>query len=356
MRTEKHALSIFSSFLFVISLKNLEKLRDVAMVFSTMKRLSLISILAVATTIGYAIPVEQVEFRAHQGERFLAPQSSAEAVKKAFELGSDCVEFDVAMTNDGSFICLHDRGALKFYWGIDKPIAEVTKQDIENAVLTPKARKTFLEDYPNMKPTTLDDVLAVTPKDARLIVDIKRYTPTFAKEFDKAVVRHGLNRKNMILTRNFDDFRKISPEYAQQIEMNTTVIGFPNKPPKVHPVEVYIGWAKKHKYAANIKFISIGQAHFGEHFLEQLPSKDFFKKIKAAGYKSVAWSSDDPEMIKKLAEEYDVDVIYTNKASFMREYFKIKPPRKAKRKLSETEFNFLKNKNCDYRTPKKSKK
>ena len=318
-----------------------------------MKRLFITSILASLTGILFATPVEKVEFRAHQGERFLAPQSSATAVKKAFELGSDCVEFDVSMTDDGSFVCVHDRGALKAYWGIDKPINKITKQDIEASSLLPKARKGFFRDCPDMKISTLDDVLAVTPKDCRLIVDIKRFTPTFAKEFDKAVLRHGLKRSNMILTRHFDAFRKISPEYAQVIEINTSVIGFPNKPPKIMPAEHYIEIAKKHKYAKHIKFISLGQAHFGEHFLEQLPSKDFFKKIKAAGYKSVAWSSDNPEFIKKLAEEYDVDVIYTNKASFVRKYFNITPPRKQARAITKEEYDFLKNKSCDYRKPKR---
>lgn len=45
---------------------------------------------------------------AHRGARSLAPENTLPAVKKAWEIGADVVEIDVAVTLDGRLILLHD--------------------------------------------------------------------------------------------------------------------------------------------------------------------------------------------------------------------------------------------------------
>ena len=45
---------------------------------------------------------------AHRGARSLAPENTLPAAQKAFEIGADLWELDVAMTSDGEIVVLHD--------------------------------------------------------------------------------------------------------------------------------------------------------------------------------------------------------------------------------------------------------
>jgi glycerophosphoryl diester phosphodiesterase len=45
---------------------------------------------------------------AHRGARSLAPENTLPAIKKAWEIGADVLEIDVAVTLDGRLILLHD--------------------------------------------------------------------------------------------------------------------------------------------------------------------------------------------------------------------------------------------------------
>ena len=45
---------------------------------------------------------------AHRGARSLAPENTLPAIRKAWEIGADVLEIDVAVTLDGRLILLHD--------------------------------------------------------------------------------------------------------------------------------------------------------------------------------------------------------------------------------------------------------
>lgn len=256
---------------------------------------------------------ENIQLHAHQGEFFLAPPNSWASVKKAFDLGSKYVEFDVGITNSGEMICVHWDGELNAHWGITKTFADVTAEDIKNSKLSPSLP--YASEYSDMKLNTLDQILAVTPKDGYLIVDVKRSDSIFPKKFDEALQKAGLSRSNMIVPHwLINEFRKISTEYDKA----TYSIYF-SSDPGTNPnqtAEFLIADAKR--ISPYIKIISVGQAGEGSLYLKKI-GRDFVKKIKNAGFMFAAWTTDSPALAKKLIDEYEADIIYTNKAADMRE-------------------------------------
>ncbi|MDD3031514.1 MAG: glycerophosphodiester phosphodiesterase family protein, partial [Atribacterota bacterium] len=45
---------------------------------------------------------------AHRGASKIAPENTAIAFKKAFQIGADGIEFDVQMTKDKKLVVIHD--------------------------------------------------------------------------------------------------------------------------------------------------------------------------------------------------------------------------------------------------------
>src|SRR5687767_3071253 len=56
-----------------------------------------------------APPARRVEWAAHRGESFLAPENTMAAVNLGWKLGADAVEFDVHLTRDGKLAVVHDK-------------------------------------------------------------------------------------------------------------------------------------------------------------------------------------------------------------------------------------------------------
>ncbi len=256
-----------------------------------------------------------VEIYAHQGESMLAPENTPQSIKLAFDKGAKFAEFDVSITDSGEMVCVHWDEQLKYIWGIDKPVSKLTRQDIENSKLSPKNR--FAEEYPDAKLATLDQILAVVPANAYLLVDIKIFNADFPKKFDDAIIKAGLKRSHMYIPVGLlEHFRKISWEYNKA--MYSVYLHKPSSEKNL-TAEQIIETAKNFKMAKYLKSINIGQAGQGEEFLKRLNDVDFFKKIKAAGFKAGAWTTDDPKLAKKLIDEYGIDILYTNKAAEMKE-------------------------------------
>ena len=255
---------------------------------------------------------ENIQLHAHQGEFYLAPPNTWASVKKAFDLGSKYVEFDVGITDSGEMICVHWDYELSSQWGINKTFAAVTAEDIEKS--RPSSSLPYASEYKDMRLNTLDQILAVVPKDGYLIVDVKRSNAVFPKKFDEALQKAGLSRSNMIIPHGLiNKFREISTEYDKA----TYSIYF-SSDPGTNPnqtAEFLIADAKR--ISPYIKIMSVGQAGEGTLYLQKI-GKDFFKKLKAAGFLCAAWTTDSPALAKQLIDEYGVDIIYTNKAADMR--------------------------------------
>lgn len=255
-------------------------------------------------------------FYAHQGECTIEPPNTAAAVKTAFELGSKYVEIDLFMTKSGELVCIHCNNQLKSMWETGgKKVEELTKEDILKTRL--KKGYKYAAKYPDMHISTLDDVFKVTPKNGYLIIDARGFRPGYAEKFDEAIARAGLERSKMILPiYAMDSFRKLSKEYNKGV----IFIWLSKKPPEKNlTAEQVLAGQKKGKNFKFLKWLGIGQAGFGaKDYCARLNDKDYFRKFRAEGIAPCAWTTDDPEIAKVLIDEYDVEVIATNKPAEMR--------------------------------------
>lgn len=141
------------------------------------------------------------------------PQNTVEAIAAAYAAGARVVETDFNETDAGEMICVHDKKALRTMVSrFDKEIREITPADRATINLGERARLPRPYRIP-----TLDEVLAVVPKDCVLQSEIKVYGKGYADKFDAAVHRAGLVETNITVSSfNLDalaDFHARYPKY-----------------------------------------------------------------------------------------------------------------------------------------------
>ncbi len=244
---------------------------------------------------------EKIRMHAHRGEPSLAPQNTVESIKLAFDLGALMIETDCWLTKDGSMVICHERGELKKYWGIDKQPSELTAEEIKNAKLV--CADKFDKKYADCKLPTLDDVLAVIPKDKSFELEIKHYGDGFADKVEAARIKAGLDYSNILITSFRDDvirdFKKKYPKYE------TLFIVWVGKDAKPEPI---IERAKN----AGASQVAIG----GYRNI----NADFVAKIKAAGLKVGVWQVENLDDLA-FAARLGVDRVCSNYASRLRRDF-----------------------------------
>lgn len=141
------------------------------------------------------------------------PQNTVESIRAAYEAGARVVETDFNETSCGEIICLHDKKALlTMVSRFDKEVKDLTPADRAAIDLGEKANLPRPYRIP-----TLDEVLAVVPKDCVLQSEIKIYGPGYADKFDAAVRRAGLSETNITVSsfnlQALKDFKSKYPKY-----------------------------------------------------------------------------------------------------------------------------------------------
>ena len=129
-----------------------------------------------------------MECVAHRGYWSSAvPENTVEAIARAYDCGADWVETDFNLMPDGKMLCFHD----------------------------PKTRDRTMK--PPFHVPTLEEVLAVVPKDRHIQCEIKTYGEDYAAKFDAAVKAAGLTPDNIIVScfnpASLKDFKRKMPQY-----------------------------------------------------------------------------------------------------------------------------------------------
>jgi len=133
-------------------------------------------------------PQKGIECIAHRGYwNEEIPENTVEAIKRAYDFGADWVETDFNLMPDGMMLCFHD----------------------------PKTRDKTIK--PPFHVPTLEEVLAVVPKDRHIQCEIKTYGDEYAAKFDAAVRAAGLTPSNIIVScfkpDVLKDFKRKMPHY-----------------------------------------------------------------------------------------------------------------------------------------------
>ncbi|WP_433572539.1 glycerophosphodiester phosphodiesterase [Streptomyces sp. CA-251247] len=91
-------------------------------------------------------PVRTVSVVAHRGDPYRVRENTLPSLRSAVVRGADTVEIDVRLTRDGVPVLLHD-ATLKRLWGHDRPVAGLTRAEVEELTLggVPTLRDALLD-------------------------------------------------------------------------------------------------------------------------------------------------------------------------------------------------------------------
>src|SRR5689334_22872731 len=106
----------------------------------------------------------------HRGAAFDAPENTISSFKLAFAQGADGVECDVHFTKDQKIVAIHDADMFRTS-GVPARIAERTFEELRGLDIGswgPWLNQGYKESLP-----TLENVLALVPKDKSCVIEIK---------------------------------------------------------------------------------------------------------------------------------------------------------------------------------------
>jgi glycerophosphoryl diester phosphodiesterase len=125
-----------------------------------------------------------MEWIAHRGESYLAPENTMSAIDLAWQLAADAVEIDVHLTRDGQLILSHDADTARTCREKriikDHTLAELQKLD---------AGRWKGEQFARERMPAIDDALASIPAGKRMFVEIKvgpEAVPVFAEAIKRS--------------------------------------------------------------------------------------------------------------------------------------------------------------------------
>lgn len=251
-----------------------------------------------------SLRVSGVEIIAHRGASHDAPENSLSAMKLAWEQKADAIELDLWLSSDGKIAVFHD-ATTKRYDGQNRkvselPIAELRQLDVG---------KVKGGTYAGEKMPSLEDILATIPEKRRAVIEIK-CGPEILPEFVRVLKASKLPASQLsVISFNYETIKQsrvLLPELEHYYLAGYKKDAATGKMPELEPL---IEQAKQ----ANLTGLDL---QFTWPY-----SPEFVSKIRSAGLKLIAWTVDDAEVAKKLAE-LGVDGITTNRPAWLREQLK----------------------------------
>lgn len=246
-----------------------------------------------------------VEFVAHRGESFDAPENTLAAFRLAWEREVTTIELDVFQTKDGQLIVTHDANTKKTT-GVDKAIKESTLEELRML----DAGRWKGERWVGEKLPTLAEALATIPEHGRCFIELKT-GPEVVPELAKVIAASGKR-----------------PEQLAIISFNAESIAEAKRKLPQHSA-YWIVAVKKDKDSDTLTpsvddLIAKARAiHADGLDLSMPPTRDYVAPIKAAGLKLFVWTINDPDVAKKFVE-LGVDGITTDRAAWLKKELRLR--------------------------------
>ncbi len=105
---------------------------------------------------------------AHRGASSLCPENTRSALLKALSIGADCIEIDVRLSKDGTWVVVHD-GDLKKISGSRQKIEALNLRDLKQFDFG----LWFDREFEGEKILTLEEACEIVLPNSSLILDIK---------------------------------------------------------------------------------------------------------------------------------------------------------------------------------------
>jgi glycerophosphoryl diester phosphodiesterase len=243
-----------------------------------------------------------VEWVAHRGESYLAPENTMAAIDLAWKSDVDAVEIDIHLTRDGKLVVCHDADTARTC-GTKLVIKENTLEELRRLDAGAwKAAK-----YKGEKLATLEEAVGSVPAGKRLFIEVKcgpeamgelaRVAETSAKSDDQWVI---ISFRQDVVEAAKKRLPKLKAFYLADFKQD------PQSEKWTPTARELIEIARR-----------LGADGLDLHAQPPVDAA-FVKTIHDAGLEFSAWTIDDPDVARKLVA-MQVDSITSNRAAWMKE-------------------------------------
>jgi glycerophosphoryl diester phosphodiesterase len=242
-----------------------------------------------------------INFIAHRGESFIAPENTLAAIKLAWTYRAEGVEIDIRLSKDNKIIVIHDMNT-KRTSGVSRSVKSQSLESLKKLdVGRWKGKKWLNERIP-----TLEEVLETIPPGKFVMVEIKSsitILPMLKKLLHKTSIKNsqiklaGFGLKKMSLV------KKALPQFEvyriKRIDRENIILNS-------YRLNRLIKSSKKN----NLDGVSLSYSRWLD--------KRKIEKIKSAGLKVFVWTVDNPTNALRLLDS-GIDGIISNKSSWLRD-------------------------------------
>lgn len=241
-----------------------------------------------------------VEFIAHRGESYDAPENTLAAFRLAWERNVSTIELDVYQTKDSELIVTHDANTKKTT-DVDKEVKDSTLDELR----TLDAGRWKGVRFTGEKLPTLTEALATIPNGARCFIELKT-GPEVVPVLMKVIAASGKRPEQLaIISFNADAVAEAKRKLPQH-QAYWILSVKPDKKTGVLAPSVNDLISKAKSIKADGVDLSIP------------PTADYVKPLKAAGFKVFVWTINDPAVARKFVD-LGVDGITTDRAAWLKE-------------------------------------
>ena len=226
---------------------------------------------------------------AHRGSLTEAPENTLSAVQKALEHGAKAIELDVQLTKDDELIVIHDHHLRRFTKQTSKRIKDLTVKEIKNLDIG----SAFSPAFKGETLATLDEILALCPKEVLLNIEIKNI-PVIYKGIEEKLL-HCLERHQRLNHTIVSSFDHVALQNIQELNADVKV-----------GVLFYYRMIKPWEYIKNS-----GLKAYSIHLNDVTVDEETIKRSHDAGLKIYAYTVNEFSRYKELIEA-GMDGVFSN--------------------------------------------
>jgi sec-independent protein translocase protein TatC len=244
----------------------------------------------------------KVEYVAHRGASFDAPENTLAAIREGWKQRADAVEFDVWLTRDHRIVLLHDR-SLQRTTGVDRLIDEVTWPELQGL----DAGRWKLPAFVGEPIPRLAEALETIPPTRRVLIEVKcgpEIVPHLA-----AVLRDS----------------GVAADQAAIISFQDTVVAAAKQALPLHRVYWVVNLrqdeqtgAWNHTVDGLIDRAKALRADGLDLRAVPLIDQTFAQQVHAAGLELLVWTVNDPEVARAMLDA-GVTGITTDRPGWLRD-------------------------------------
>jgi glycerophosphoryl diester phosphodiesterase len=243
-----------------------------------------------------------VEWVAHRGESFLAPENTMAAINLGWKLGADAVEFDVHLTRDGRLAVVHDKD-MKRTSGQKLVVVESTLAELQAL----DVGRWKGEQFAGERVPTIGQVLATVPEGKRLFIEVK-VGPEAVPALVEAVRRSGKKPQQLVVISFNADTIALAKQKLPELKMY--YLAGQKQDEKTGewkpPLDEVLQTAKR------IRADGVD--------VQAKPTFNaaFVRKAREAGFEVHTWTVDEPDLARQLVA-LGVDGITSNRPTWLKE-------------------------------------